>query len=232
MSQVIPKLKPKLTRVWLPVGIILLIFSGIFNNGWLGSPDIAMAQTVSTSGAEDVTPGKTVSPSPALEASTLDQNTAVATESTISQDGLTPPSLWWTQDQFGGQLLETWSTRPGNARVPDRVDLVINEQIWDGLTYLERYAFVNQFGTAASDFGYNTRVVTNQGNRLAAYTCTFDRQLTTGEPYQVAAQSALPTPAIPLTCEIELDSQGPGAITGGDFNLFDAPQPTNDDTAQ
>ncbi|MFQ3627022.1 MAG: hypothetical protein SNJ81_05550, partial [Cyanobacteriota bacterium] len=37
---------------------------------------------------------------------------AIVTANTISQEGLTLPSLWWVRDQFGEQLLETWLVYP------------------------------------------------------------------------------------------------------------------------
>lgn len=95
----------------------------------------------------------------------------ILTATTISQEGLTIPSLWWVREQFGGKLLDNWLAYPENADRPNRVDLIVNRQIWSLLDYLERYRFVNQFGITAKDYGYNTRVFNRQGTLLAAYTC-------------------------------------------------------------
>jgi hypothetical protein len=94
---------------------------------------------------------------------------SVRTADTISQTGLTPPSLWWANEQFGDKLLDNWCAYPDQRRV----DLVVNRQIWSLLTYLERYEFVNHFGTVARDFNYNLRVFNQQKTLLATYTCDY-----------------------------------------------------------
>ena len=94
---------------------------------------------------------------------------SVRTANTISQTGLTPPSLWWANEQFGGKLLDNWCAYPDQRRV----DLVVNRQIWSLLTYLERYEFVSHFGTVARDFNYNLRVFNQQKTLLATYTCDY-----------------------------------------------------------
>ena len=40
---------------------------------------------------------------------------------------------------------------------------------------MERYQFVNRFGTASSEYGYNLRVCNRQGTALAVYSCKGDR---------------------------------------------------------
>ena len=89
----------------------------------------------------------------------------------MSQAKPTVPSLWWAEEQFGGKLLENWLAYPDRQRV----DLVVNRQLWSLLNYIERYSFVNSFGTVARDYGYNTRVfIANQPQKpLATYTCNF-----------------------------------------------------------
>ena len=89
----------------------------------------------------------------------------------MSQAKPTIPSLWWAEEQFGGKLLENWLAYPDRQRV----DLVVNRQLWSLLNYIERYSFVNSFGTVARDYGYNTRVfIANQPQEpLATYTCNF-----------------------------------------------------------
>ncbi|WP_416667736.1 hypothetical protein [Egbenema bharatensis] len=126
---------------------------------------------------------------------------SVITEGTISQTNLTPPSLWWTQEQFGDNLLNFWVAYPGVNGELRRVDLIINRQVWLRSTYLDRYAFLNHFGTAASDFGYQTRIYDWQGDLLGVYVCQF-------EP----AQSPLPpaTPPIASDCRVFLDTFGLG----------------------
>lgn len=106
-----------------------------------------------------------------LEAESLDPEIVVRRD-TISQTGLTEPSLWWVADQFGGKLLETWLAYPQKRRI----DLVVNRQLWSLRDYLERYEFVNHMGLVARSHRYDLRVFDRQQPDLvlAAYTCLFD----------------------------------------------------------
>lgn len=121
-------------------------------------------------------PGTNPPPAPRLPSG------SVLTANTISQTGLTRPSLWWTDEQFGNKLLNNWCAYPDERRI----DLIVNRQIWSLLTYLERYAFVNHFGTVARDFQYNVRVFNQQNVQLATYTCNFS--------------------ATPVSCNLQLDT--------------------------
>jgi len=125
------------------------------------------------------------------------------TANTISQTSLTVPSLWWTRDQFGGKLLETWFAFPTRAGISSRVDLIVNQQVWSLYTYVERYSFVNQFGTAAQDFGYSIRIFNRQRDLLAAYIC---------EP--IAEPSDQSNPNRSPDCNLFLDSTGQGSLQG------------------
>ncbi|NJM86076.1 MAG: hypothetical protein HC847_01530 [Hydrococcus sp. RU_2_2] len=123
---------------------------------------------------------------------------SIVTENSVSQagfqDGLTAPSLWWADDQFGGKLLDYWVAHSGGDGSLRRVDLLINQQVWSQYNYLQRYSFVHHLGTSARDFGYNTRVFNWQGNLLGAYIC---------EP-EIAD----------TTCRVFLDPTNPGAASG------------------
>ncbi|WOB42843.1 hypothetical protein HNI00_06545 [Thermoleptolyngbya oregonensis NK1-22] len=123
------------------------------------------------------------------------------TANTISQEGLTLPSLWWVRDQFGEQLLETWLVYPAREDSPQRVELVVNPQVWSIYNYMERYTFVNQFGASASTYGYSTRVFDRQGNLLAAYLCDF-------------SGVALGQTEGQRDCDIMLRSDGIAGLTG------------------
>jgi len=112
----------------------------------------------------------------------------VITANNIAESGLTIPSLWWVKEQFAGKLLDNWLAYPNRNQPGGRVDLVVNRQVWSLLDYLQRYEFVNHFGTAAKEQQYNTRVFNRQGGLLAAYTCDFNVE--------------------PSVCEIWLDSSG------------------------
>jgi hypothetical protein len=87
---------------------------------------------------------------------------------------MTTPGLWWAKEQFGGDTLDSWLTYPGNGTTPGRIDLLVNPQSWSSLDYIQRYVFVNHFGTVARRYGYNVRVFDDpQKELLAAYTCNF-----------------------------------------------------------
>ena len=115
------------------------------------------------------------SPSDApLELALLTQpNGAVITADTINPEGLTTPSLWWAKENSENKLLDNWIAYPANEEEPARVDLIVNQQIWNLLDYLERYDFVNRLGSSARKDGYNVRVFNYQQDLLAAYTCNF-----------------------------------------------------------
>ena len=116
-------------------------------------------------------------------------------QTNISETGLTIPSLWWDKQLFANtKLLDNWLAYPNEEQEHDRgitggrVDLVVNRQIWRLLDYLQRYEFVNYFGSAAQQYRYNTRVFNRQGGLLGAYTCDFTVE--------------------PSVCRIWLDSSG------------------------
>ncbi len=101
------------------------------------------------------------------------QPAPVATASSPSQTGLTVPSLWWTAEQFGGNLLVNWLAYAEEGNTSRRIELVVRREAWRPLGYVDRYAFVNHFGTVARDYGYNLRIVDQEQDRLATYTCNF-----------------------------------------------------------
>jgi hypothetical protein len=86
---------------------------------------------------------------------------------------LTVPSLWWAKENSETKLLDNWIAYPSIRQEPPRVDLIVNQQIWSLLDYVERYVFVNRLGTIASKSGYNIRIFDYQQERLATYTCNF-----------------------------------------------------------
>ncbi|KYC38225.1 hypothetical protein WA1_38445 [Scytonema hofmannii PCC 7110] len=98
---------------------------------------------------------------------------SVVTANTIYQEHLTVPSLWLAKENSENKLLDNWIAYPVSSAEPARVDLIVNQQIWSLLDYLERYDFVNRLGTVARNYGYNVRVFNYQQERLATYTCNF-----------------------------------------------------------
>jgi hypothetical protein len=140
-----------------------------------------------------------------LEPGAAPADGSVVTPNTISQTGLTIPSLWWAQQQFGGKLLSTWIAYPRTNGIPRHVDLVVNQQVWSAASYMQRYTFVNHFGIVAQDYGYSTRVFNRQQELLAAYICE--------APEEIVVVSVEPT------CNIFLESGGQGRL-GGQPNPF------------
>lgn len=134
----------------------------------------------------------------------------VVTRQTICQKGtidtgLTEPSLWWVYEQFGEGILQNWFAFPGTEDSVGRVDLLVNEDVWNDANYLNRYVFINQFGTVAQQFGYNIRVFNPGGELLGAYIC------------QRKAD-----------CQIFLNPFGRSAVRGT-TSPFDALSPTTDE---
>jgi hypothetical protein len=98
---------------------------------------------------------------------------SVVTANTINPKTLTIPSLWYAKANTEKKLLSNWLAYPPTDKQPGRVDLLVNQQIWNSLDYLERYKFVNRLGSITRSFNYNMRVFDYQQEFLAAYTCSF-----------------------------------------------------------
>lgn len=96
----------------------------------------------------------------------------IVTANTVSQKGLTQPSLWWAVEQYdtyGGRLIINWIAYPEQKRI----DLVVNRQLWALDDYIGHYALVSKMGMVARDFGYNLRLLNQQENCLGTYACDF-----------------------------------------------------------
>ncbi|MEC4983716.1 MAG: hypothetical protein SAK42_06445 [Oscillatoria sp. PMC 1076.18] len=96
----------------------------------------------------------------------------VVTASSTTPTRLSTPSLWWAREQFdtfNGKLINNWIAYPDEARI----DLIVNRQYWTFYNYLDRYRFINQFGTVARNYGYSLRIFNQQGDCLATYGCNF-----------------------------------------------------------
>jgi hypothetical protein len=90
---------------------------------------------------------------------------------TFSQTEMTLPSLWWTREQFGeDKLLVNWLA----DLTEKRIDTIVNWQLWSRLSYVERYSFINHFGTVAREYGYQLRIFNQRRECLATYTCDFN----------------------------------------------------------
>ncbi|MCU0569062.1 MAG: hypothetical protein MUF49_20980 [Oculatellaceae cyanobacterium Prado106] len=135
---------------------------------------------------------------------------AIVTGNTVSQSGLTTPSLWWARQLYGEDLLSNWLAQPAGDRLPNRVDLLVNQTVWNRYNYLNRYSFLTRIGTAARDFGYSTRIFNAQGELLGAYICDFDDIEAEVQPQTQQSN-----------CAVFLDPSGPGAIRGTGGGLLD-----------
>lgn len=98
-----------------------------------------------------------------------------STTTTPAQSGLTVPSLWWAEAQFGQGIVNGWQSYDATASYPKLVRLTVDSQLWRQLTVLNRYALVNHFAVVTRDTGYQLLVFDPQNNPVAAYTCNFDQ---------------------------------------------------------
>ncbi|MGB7413975.1 MAG: hypothetical protein WA902_07180 [Thermosynechococcaceae cyanobacterium] len=122
--------------------------------------------------ADSVRSQTALSPIPAeVEQLLRDRPTPVASALTPSQQGLTPPSLWWTDQLYGQKLVVNWLVFPTNTAGDKQVNLIVRSDIWSRYTYSERYAFTSHFGSFANQYGYQLLVIDRQGLPLASYLC-------------------------------------------------------------
>lgn len=121
-------------------------------------------------------------------------NAPEVTAQTPSRSSLTLPSLWWTNEQFGNKMVLNWLTYPKAEANLSQVRLVVRPDLWSRYTYLERYAFLRQFGSAASAAGYNLLILDRQNYPLGSYTCGFPQPLKPAPlfPWEQAKRPSLP----------------------------------------
>ncbi len=91
----------------------------------------------------------------------------ITTADTVSARGMTLPSLWWTSEQFPAKLVTNWIAN----RQEKQVYLLVNDQYWNLLDYIDRYRTIDQFGRDAQGYGYNLNVCSSQKIVLARYSC-------------------------------------------------------------
>jgi hypothetical protein len=96
----------------------------------------------------------------------------IITADTVSQEGITNPSLWWVRDQFGRQIVINWLIYPQEKRI----DLVVDRQIWSFINYIEKYSLINHFAINAREYGYSLRVFNDQQLLLGIATCELSNQ--------------------------------------------------------
>lgn len=121
---------------------------------------------------------------------------SIARHSSPSPAGTTWPSLWWNQDsipvQLGGYaLVDAWVTYRLQSSPVQVMDLMVNSQIWGGLTLSEHYGVLRGFGDAAQQFGYQLRLFESNGytaNLVGLYAC-----LAGSSPDQISCHVSLDT---------------------------------------
>jgi hypothetical protein len=130
-------------------------------------PQLTLAQSISTS----FSCGEPLQ-SELLTDNQIAKDKNIVDDQTISEQGLTVPSLWFAKEQFdpfGGKMIDNWLAYQDKQQI----DLIVNSQLWTLLDYVQRYRFLNQFGTVAREYQYNLRVFNLQKECLAIYTCDF-----------------------------------------------------------
>ncbi len=99
------------------------------------------------------------------------------TAQTPSKNSLTLPSLWLANEQFGDKMVLNWFTYPQAQASNSQVRLVVRPDLWSRYSYLERYAFLREFGASTSAAGYHLMVLDRQNYPLGAYICEFSQQV-------------------------------------------------------
>jgi len=91
------------------------------------------------------------------------------TRSDVSQSDLSAPSLWWRVAEIGDRLLTDWLIYPDDRRV----DVVVDPQRWNWMSYLDHYRVMMQLANETQPHGYSVRVFDPQEptQPLASYTC-------------------------------------------------------------
>ncbi len=102
-----------------------------------------------------------------LKSNNFDPDPNIVTADTVSAQGTTIPSLWWTSEQFPPRSIANWIAN----RQEKRIYLFINTNYWDMLDYIDRYQTINKFGRVSQDYGYNLNICNSQKVVLARYTC-------------------------------------------------------------
>jgi hypothetical protein len=91
----------------------------------------------------------------------------IITADTLSPQGMTIPSLWWTSEQLPPELVTNWIAN----RRQNQIYLLVNTQYWNILDYIDRYRTVAKFGRVAQSYGYSLKICNTQKIAIARYTC-------------------------------------------------------------
>jgi hypothetical protein len=123
----------------------------------------------------------------------------IITADSVSSDGRTIPSLWWTNEQLPSKLVVNWIAN----RRQNQIYLLVNTQYWNVLDYIDRYRTIDRFGRVAQSYGYDLKICNDQKISLARYTCEVKSGSTDRQPGSI----------IPLqNCQIWLNGSDPNGI--------------------
>ncbi len=129
--------------------------------------------------------------------------TAVITNEDTSLCAATVPSLWWRRDQLpshwlnpvaapgaiqiieGYRLVQGWTAFRSPSVDAYIVDIQVDPQYWNRLSYPQQYAVTTQLGLAGMSHGYQMRIYRSI-DLVGLYACDFN------------AIRQLPGPALPL----------------------------------
>jgi hypothetical protein len=128
-----------------------------------------------------------------LKSADTDKDRNIITADTVSAAGTTTPSLWWTNEQLPPKLVTNWIANNSQKQIY----LLVNNQSWNVLDYVDRYRTVDRFGHAAREYGYNLKVCNSQKIALAEYNCD---STTEAQSQQVSSQNN--------SCQIWLNTTG------------------------
>jgi hypothetical protein len=127
----------------------------------------------------------------------------IVTADTVSAQGTTVPSLWWTSEQFPAKLVTNWIA----YRQQKQIYLLVSTQYWNVLDYIDRYRTIDRFGRVAQSYGYNLKICNSQKIALARYTC--DSISASNAPKNLSKNDrSLAQTSTPNNCQIWLNVTG------------------------
>jgi hypothetical protein len=136
-----------------------------------------------------------------LKSSDLSKNPNIVTADTVSPEGKTIPSLWWTNEQFPARLVTNWIA----DRSQKQIFLLVDTQYWNILDYLDRYRTIDKFGRVAQSYGYDLKICSIQKIVLANYSCELSVSTRTVQNTDNAATQNI--------CQIWLNSNGQNGLS-------------------
>jgi hypothetical protein len=128
-----------------------------------------------------------------LKSAATKKDRNIVTADTVSPQGITMPSLWWTSEEFPPKLVTNWIAN----RRQNQIYLLVNSQYWNILDYIDRYRTIDKFGRVAQSYGYNLTICNSQKITLAAYNCE-----------STVDTSVVPAPAYQNICQVWLNVNG------------------------